>query len=286
MASINALADQISYQDAYAQISRYQHSEGGLLKQMTKAIEVNDSTMIAAITAYAKKQGWAVGIGIEQAALRTHVAFTEVFVDYQQSVAQIRANLTTGNISAQYASDQFDTIAKSQGWDDKISAITQTSQVVAAAADATLTAARANLTTPTGDTQDQLLTEMRLGRAWERILREFGTTNADPLRTLTRKLEHSTDPYELLALLTEGPSWLRANGIKDPDAVMTAELVRVYPAIADATRNATAAHKFDITVRYDANVLRRMLTDTSAAAAELRTEGYVDPTTVDYYANV
>jgi len=141
-----------------------------------------------------------------------------------------------------------------------------------------------------GDATAQLLGETRAGKAWARIKAELDAgkgdfaTKADQLG----KLLTSGDQTTRHAILTEGPSYLRASGWQSHNATADEYLEGILTEqdehLSDLFNEAASAANLRTTVNYNAGaVTQRLSTLPPDATAEPRLPalaGYVDPTTV------
>ncbi|GAA2082379.1 hypothetical protein GCM10009840_18190 [Pseudolysinimonas kribbensis] len=257
------------------------------LREYTNAVLHGDTIYADAVRKRALKQGWAFG-PLDGVAQRIDNDFHAVIVQFNVTLAQVRDQLAANQITAQYATQQIQ--AKAAELDTDVDGIVQQADTFTNAAQQMFDAAVGRLTANTGDTNQQLLNEMRIGRAWERLKAEF---NADPSLTaftITQRISRG-DINEVAAVLTELPSYLAASGRgRDVDTWMDAiygNLRDADPVIAAAARDLKQAQRLQLIVAQDARTVRSLLADSGLAARSLDSRpgaasGYVNPTSVDY----
>jgi hypothetical protein len=278
-------AQQLSRIDAIDHVNRYVHSERQAITKMQTAISTGDTTMVNALTVHAQKHGWNIGVTLIDAAAKADKGFNAIAEDHAAAVITIRNELVQGNVTTQGSAAHFDAISIKSDWAGQIETIVSRGKAVVAYADKALETAISNLTAQSGGAQDQLLTEMRITRAWDRVRREFEAQGGglDAPAILRTKLTATTDPYEIAAIITEGPSYLTTNGIKDAAEYINTLLTATIPAIAEAAQAASEAHKFETVLNYDAGILRKMTANTgNAYFVGLKANGYVMLTSVNY----
>lgn len=285
MASINSIAQDISYRDAQARAQKL--SDTSFTSDLyLKAIENGDDNLVLAIQEVSKDKGWTlVATDFSNVAATANDGFVALAADHYAAVRVIRSQHDAGLITDKGAKDQFDRAAKANNWAGELDAIVTKAMTPVDVARRAESMAISRLTKVSGDTNDQLLAEMRTSKAWDRVKGEIKPVirnGAIPVAALCRKLETSTDPYEIAAILTEGPSWLLSKGEADGTDLINATLANCDPLVGNAVAGATTAGRFEATLQYDARVVREIITAYTLTSRDLSTEGYVDLTTITY----
>lgn len=285
MATISSISNQISYRDAQARAQKLRDST--FTRDLyLKAIENGDDNLALAIQEVSADKGWAlVTTDFSATATAANDGFVALAADHYAAVRVIQAQRDAGLITDKGAQDQFDRAAKTNDWAGELDAIVAKATIPINTARNAEAMAISRLTTPKGDTNDQLLAEMRLTKAWDRVKNEVKTpikAGAIPVAALCRKLEAAIDPYEIAAIITEGPSWLLSKGESDGTDLINATLAHIDPLVGNAIAGATSAGRFEATLLYDARVVRQIITTYTLTSSDLKAEGYVDLTTISY----
>ncbi|HEY4269972.1 MAG TPA: hypothetical protein VGM94_17450 [Galbitalea sp.] len=283
MANITDSLNALSAIDVYDSLVQYSPSEAKLLDQLQKATATGDSATIAGITRYARRFKIPIVTDIASAAETADTAFQVIFANYQGAIREVRDALTAGKISSAYAAELRGASMLRQDFPAQIQAAVDKALVVTRMAQATLQGELAKIAnSTTGDPTTELLTELRVTRAWGRLKPLLDASDGD-FSQYIRLLGETTDQYELLALLNEGPAYLELHGVKSASKQVNQRLGQIYPAIATAAKDAHAAEKFEIVIRTDAGILTRITGDGNGFVDALKSEGYVDPTAVNYF---
>ena len=283
--TINSIANQISYRDARERAEKL-YGEKSASNLYLKAIESGDDNLAIAIQEVSQDKGWTiVTTDFSNIASVTNAAFTVLTASHNVAVDKIRVKHRDGLLTDKGAQDMFDMTAKENDWAGQLDAIMTRALIPIDVARRASSMAISRLTTPRGDTQDQLLAEMRTGKAWDRIkgiVEQRMSTGMDATTTLCNMLLSTTDPYLTAAILTEGPSWLLAKGEADATDLINATLAQADPVVGNAVAGATAAGRFEAVLQHDARVVREIISTYKLTSSDLGTEGYVDLTSVTY----
>lgn len=138
-----------------------------------------------------------------------------------------------------------------------------------------------SLTTVTGDTNEQLLAEIRAGKTWERTKQELDALGSDRLYSEALNRIGSADPSTLGIYMQELPSYLASKGINDAaDTVRHAVTAR--PELHEAQARLTKAAKLHTVVQHNAGNIDSRLNAVTNDDTKPVDIAYVDPTTVKY----
>ena len=275
----------ISYRDAYDHVNRYVHTERAAIKKLQEALRDGDEVMARAIRAVAESAGWDVSLEATSHAQRAQDAIRALIDERNTKAATINAQRADGTITDRGEQQQIDIARTSGRWLEKLDAIRDTAQVYIDATKTDLQRALARFTEPTGSAQDQLLTEMRLTRAWGRIRQEIESPTAATTNytiALNIRLSESTDPHEVAAILSEGPSYTRTYGEADPTAVFHDTLASKDTRVAAAVEAARIATQFETVLNHNLRQAREILTVHHSSPLGLDSTAYVDMVTIDY----
>lgn len=283
-------ASTISYRDA---VFRAQKLTGEVeaLELLSRARSSHDSLLIEAIKQEAKRHGWNLNratdtASLAQSATGWHTTMMDIVTDHKYEGQGIATRVERGDISGNYALEQFAPIAEK--YNTKLSAVTNAAQRVTDAARWRYTNIINELTAVTGDTQAQLLAEMRATRTWQRIERELNNLNdsGDLTEVIRSKLANGK-PEEKRVILEEAPTYLDAHGIHDAENLLINMLGTTDNRVAAAKSELDAAEKLLIVVNYDAAIIRNRVSSVPPSYERERrgTEvqalgGYVDPSTI------
>lgn len=274
----------INYSDAYENANRYIHSEKAALKKLENAIEAGDDILAKAIRKVAEQNNWDISTTLESAAQKAHDGFQAVLTQYEALANDIDGQLGRGEITVKRADDLFTINSARADGPGQIDAIANQMAKIVASADRITAAEIGKLTATPGTAQDQLLAEMRLTKAWERVRREFDSVPAENrtglLSSVLGKLRSATDPYEVAVILLEGPSYLSVKGVENAQDSINHTLQQIRPEIGAAAAYATAAHQLEVVIMYDARVVRDTIS-SRAKAIRGTGYGYADPTSAD-----
>lgn len=274
---------QIDYQDAYDQVARYTHTERAAIESLRKALAAGDEVRARAIVAYSKKEGWDVSLSFARVAETTQAALYDLIDDYNIATLPIRNAVIGKDYTAEGGRKKLAALVPK--WTARVDDIETKARVMIDAANKARDAAMVRFTHPKGSVQEQLVTEMKVTRAWDRLKAELnaGTTAVgDRVAAFSAKLAATTDPYELEALVSEGPSYLTIGGIRDAGQLITSMLAQRDPGVANATAKAHEAARFEAVLVYAINVVRKIVTSESISTTELKRAGWVDMTSIDY----
>jgi|GEM_PF-4974679 len=279
-------ATQITYSDAYDHVNRYIHSERAAIQKMQKAVAEGDQNMIRALEAFSAKQGWNVTVNIDTLAADTQNALLELLDEFNTATAPIRDLTVNGSYTPDYGRKTLDDLATRRGWEPSLDAIVAKATTMIDGARKGYETAITRITAPKGTTQEQLLTEMRVTKAWDRIRQELDLHTSNP-PTLMNQYEtflsdNISDPYTTEALLTEGPTYLRINGVAKAQEFINAHLASIDPIVATAAERAQSAGRFEPVLIHAANIIRSIITSNSISTTQLRNEAWVDMTTITY----
>lgn len=187
-----------------------------------------------------------------------HNQFADIISGHDALSREWRDALSSKNVSREYVKEQ--TSIQTQARKVQLDAILNEANTFVADAQADYDRAYTALTATSGDTNEQLLAEMRATKAWDRMQREL--TNVDPMRLtdeLTRRVA-TADPDTLRTLIDEMPSFLAGRGIPDADAVVKAA-VSARPELADAKARINDAAKVQAVVMHDTQHISDRLND-------------------------
>ena len=254
-------------------------NEADAAEQYRAARDNHDSFLANAIKRTAETNGWNMNRpNTTELAAQIHEQYTELLTSRDNAIAPYQADLKAGRITSEYVADQI--AASTTERQDRLTAITETVNKYYADAEASYDQAYRSLATPTGDTNEQLLAEMRATKAWERTQREMANIDATGLLGQLSQRVKDADPTTLRVLIEEMPSYLAGRGVPDaPAAVRRA--IGQRPELKDANARVTEAAKLrDLTVHNSKQIGDVLNTiahnDTDARVA------YVDPTSIDY----
>lgn len=248
-----------------------------------EALATGDDLYAAAIRRSAVEHGWtSIVAPVAAIASQTDEEFRAIVDGFQASTETIRDGLAEGKLTAKGAEALADNV---------VPALVTRLDVAIAKANVFIDAGRRaldlavrSLTAAAGDTNEQLLTEMRIGRAWDRVKAELDAVYSRGDSVLLAMLERlqRSDQYELAALLTEAQSYLTAHREDDKKGLIRQTLKTINPAVAEAAENLQHLENFQVFLVHDSEVVRSIVTDPSLVVPDLAVEGYLDLTTADY----
>lgn len=253
--------------------------------QAAKAWKAGDRALHQAIREMAQAQNWSLKMtptpkNTTELAAQIHTEFTELLTSRDNAIAPYQADLKARRITADYVADKL--AAGTTERQERLAAITESVSKHYADAEASYEQAYQALATPTGDTNEQLLAEMRASKAWERTQREMANVaDTSLLSQLTSRVKDA-DSTTLRVLIEEMPSYLAGRGIPDASAVVR-RAISQRPELADVNARITEAAKLrDVTThnaRHLAEVVSNITPDNTAPDARV---AYVDPTSINY----
>lgn len=250
-----------------------------------RAWKNGDRDLHAAIREVAQTKNWSLTMtpapkNTTDLAAETHKQFTELLASRDDAIAPYAADLQAGRITDEYVANQLAPGAAERN--ERLIAIKESVNQHYAAAEAEYEKAYQSLAATSGDTTEQLLTEMRATKAWERTQRELANLDAIALLSQLNHRVKEADPTTLRVLMEEMPSYLTSRGV--PNA---ADLVRhaigQRPELADASARMTQAARLrDVTVHNSNKVSEVLNTITASNTGEDARVAYVDPTSINY----
>lgn len=249
-----------------------------LYQAYAAALEAHEWTYATAIRDRMEKEGLSSSTKILADA---HATFVQLTNDFKVRQSLIAKDLIGGEITQLGAANRLAAVAAPLV--EELDAAIDKYVRYVVGTDQALNAVIASLGQRAGDTNAQLLAEMRIGRSWDRIKSELG---ADPdLETILQLIKNG-DRYEIAAILAEIPALLRSLSRGDEVdftiAAMHATLAEIDPRIGQLAKERNAAQKMRTILDYDASIVRNIITTTSAQFLDLHEEGYLDPTQQTY----
>lgn len=243
-----------------------------------RATAAGDKILADAITKTAAQKGWNMNLkNLADYTADLHNQFADIISGHDALSREWRDPLSSKHVTPGYVKEQ--TSAETQARKAKLDAILNEANGFVADAQADYDRAYAALTATDGDTNEQLLAEMRATKTWERMQREL--TNVDPTSLtdeLTRRVA-TADPNTLRTLIEEMPSFLTGRGIRDADAVVKAA-VSARPELADAKARISEAARVQAVVMHDTQHISARLNDITAQDVTPDTwVAYVNPDT-------
>lgn len=247
-----------------------------------KALRYGDRRLYNAINETARTKGWTNMTkpkSIEEYAAEINTALNAVISDHDAISRPWRESLSGRKVTPEYVAEQTGQAlaANRSRVEDVLSGVkTHLNE-----AQATFDQAYRDLTTFSGDTNEQLLAEIRAGKAWDRVRRELDAIDPERLSTDTLNRISSADQATLGTLIQELPSYLASRGLAEANTIVR-HGVGARPELADAqARIAKAQRLHDVTIHNVKNMNSRLdtITHNDTTHADV---AYVDPTSIKY----
>lgn len=246
-----------------------------------QAVANGDHMLVKTIKRTATEKGWnLMAKNVNDAATELHEQFSGIIASRNAVADVYRDDLRNGRITPEYVAEKTaSSIGEQKGRLEQILAdATGYLNDAQAEYDNTYRA----LTTPTGDTNEQLLAEMRATKAWDRIQRELSTLEPGDIATTLANKVTTADPGTLRALIEEAPSFLAGHGVRDADALVRS-MVDARPELADARVRIGESTRLRDVVTHNTGRLSKLIDDIAGDATNPDTlVGYVNPTAVTY----
>ncbi|WP_396659263.1 hypothetical protein [Microbacterium sp.] len=240
-----------------------------------------DMPLIRAIDRRAREMGWDLDPGkAGRAAADIHQRSVDLLKNHKKLSQAWIEQVRSGAVSPEFAISNLG-VDRATALDE----LTQLTGKLKTKAENAYEEALATYKAPTGTTEQQLLTEMRRTKIWDRLLREHAGSDDPHGSFLLNKLDNAT-PDEIAVILTEGPSWLASMGDRTSADAIVEKLRTLDPKINAAHRHMQAMTKLDTVNRHNIGRLTARLA-TLAPSYDEEPEGnelplgYVNPTEVE-----
>lgn len=263
--------------DAAARITTRQEA----IDAYKTAREANNTELARAITQTAKTKGWNImRKNITEYTTELHDEFTTLITEHNTTSGQWRDDIQKKRITPEYAAEQA--TAHTTARKERLTKILNDTATYVSDAQQEYDQAYTALITPAGDTNEQLLHEMRATKAWDRIQRELSTAEPTTITVALANRVATADPSTLRAIIEEAPSFLAGRGLDNPEDLVRT-LVGKRPELTDAATRITEASKLRDVVTHNANHISKHLDNISANDVDPDNwVAYVNPTTINY----
>ena len=217
---------------------------------------------------------------IEDYAAEIHDEFDNIVKAHHAKVTRWGEQIATKKVTREYVREQI--APAIAGHREHLNDIAEGAEKYVESARADYDRKVAALTAVKGDTQEQLLAEMRAGKIWDRIQRELANVkDTGSLANETIVRVRSADAATLGVLVAEMPSYLASRGMSDADMLVQSAIHDAHPDLQDAGDRVTAAGKLREVVTYDIARVSKELDQIDGTARDTAALiGYVDPSAV------
>lgn len=217
---------------------------------------------------------------IDEFAQELHDEFDMIVKAHHTQVTRWDDQLATKRVTLEYVQDQTaPTVAPHR---EHLNTIAEDAEQYVETARAEYSRKVAALTAAKGDTQEQLLAEMRAGKIWDRIQRELA--NVKDTSALVNEVigrVRNADADTLGVLVAEMPSYLTSRGMSDADMLVQSAVHDAHPQLQEAGNHVDAARKLHDVVKYDIGRVSKELDQITGTARDTATLiGYVNPAAV------
>lgn len=257
-------------------------------RERQKALTNGDKQLASAITETVTERGWTAQMtqasrppkSFEEYAAELNDQLTGLVTAHNTTSAQFRDDLRAKRITSEYVATQTQATATARM--EQLNSIRQGVDGYVNEARESYDSAYRALMAATGDTNEQLLAEMRATKAWDRISRELSALPAENLTEGILSRVRDADPGTLRAIIEEAPSFLAGRGLANAEE-MVRSLVATRPELSDAHAQVSKATKLRDVVTHNTKHIEEHLNSIGADDVTPDTwTAYVDPTTVNY----
>ena len=239
-------AKTIIYRDAEDRANRI-HDQDAAIALLKSADRNDDRTLGFAIRKRATMFSWDLtGQTNGTLANDLNTEFRAIVTAHKAYGQGIRQDLDARAVSAEYAKTLMDAGDFVHRLDTALErAVTNRDQAVKSF-EGTIAA----IITPTGTAEQQLLAEIRAGRAWDRLTRELDVIK-DVAKAMALILDRilTADPAELSVVVSDAPSYLIGRGLPNAKASIIAALAQSHPAVSKAHDKMNAAERLLVGTR-------------------------------------
>ncbi|MGH3690080.1 MAG: hypothetical protein ACRDT7_07995 [Microbacterium sp.] len=235
-----------------------------------------------AITQAARTNGWNIMTKpLNDYAQELHIELMDVIAQHDTTSRVWRDELNNKRVTPDYVNEQIagNVTANRDKINDLLTGVQQYVTDAQTEYDNTFQ----SFVTPTGDTNEQLLAEIRAGKTWDRTQRELSSVPETQITAEVTNRIRNADASTLKVYLEEMPSYLASKGLSNAADVVRTAVQQSRPELQEAQARVTQATKLHDLVSHNARqISERLNTVTPADATPRDLIGYVDPTSIKY----
>lgn len=244
------------------------------------ATDNGDTQLATSIKNAANTKGWnLMPTNPADVAAQTHDALMDIISAHDLASVEYRDDLRARRVTPEYVKERL--AAGTNTSRARLTELTTQAANYVNDAQADYDALIAGITTTPGDTNAQLLSEIRDGKEWDRQRRELDALpDAKRATALMSRIAHA-NPDTLRVLMSEAPSYLAANGIADADTLVQSAVHEALPSLKEAQARINEAARLRDTITHDVRLIGNYIDNLSME--DTNTDnilGYVTPARV------